>query len=291
MYTIATHSGSFHADDVFAVAAFQLLLGKENVKVIRTRDDAVIAEADYVVDVGERYDHTEKRYDHHQPGAPVHENGVPYAGFGLMWRHYGAEICDSEEIAAKLDKSLCQPIDACDNAIQVWETGKFELEPLEWDSIVKTWKALSFDAKEMDERFLEVVGFARRYLELKIAKAQKQIADREAAEAFYMASADKEILVSEKPLSRMWFIEYPEPKVLVCPRDETESSDWMAIAVPVAKTGFETRVRFPETWAGLRDAELAAVSDLPGAKFCHKDRYMCITRSRETSIRAAESAN
>jgi uncharacterized UPF0160 family protein len=52
MKTVATHSGGFHADDVFAVATFQLLLGKENIQVIRTRDEAVIAAADYVVDVG-----------------------------------------------------------------------------------------------------------------------------------------------------------------------------------------------------------------------------------------------
>ena len=36
---IATHSGSFHADDLFAVATLSLLLGKENIEVIRTRDE------------------------------------------------------------------------------------------------------------------------------------------------------------------------------------------------------------------------------------------------------------
>ena len=89
MKTVVTHSGNFHGDDVFAVAAFQLLLGVDEVQVIRTRDDATIEKGDYVVDVGGVYDHEQNRYDHHQPGAPVRENGIPYAAFGLMWKHYG----------------------------------------------------------------------------------------------------------------------------------------------------------------------------------------------------------
>lgn len=290
MKTVATHSGSFHADDVFAVAAFQLLLGKENVEVIRTRDDSVIAEADYAVDVGEQYNHDTKRYDHHQPGSPVRENGLPYAGFGLMWMHYGAEICGSEEVAEKIERSLCYPIDAGDNAIQVWETGKFDIEPFEWDTIIKNFRSLSYDSAEIDHSFLEAVDFARGYLERKIAKEQQKLQEKKEAVAFYESQTETEILVSEKPISRSWFIPYEEVKVLVCPRDESESADWMAIAVQTGEVGFETRVRFPAEWGGLRDDELAAVSGLADAKFCHKDCYMCITRSKETAIEAAKKA-
>ena len=41
---IATHDGSFHADEVFAVAALGLL--GEPVEVVRTRDRDAIARAD-----------------------------------------------------------------------------------------------------------------------------------------------------------------------------------------------------------------------------------------------------
>lgn len=34
---VVTHSGGFHADDVFGVAALSLLLGKENIEVVRTQ--------------------------------------------------------------------------------------------------------------------------------------------------------------------------------------------------------------------------------------------------------------
>lgn len=290
MYTVVTHSGSFHADDVFAIAAFWLLLGKENVEVIRTRDVEIISQGDYVVDVGEVYDHELRRYDHHQNGSPVRENGVPYAGFGLMWKHYGEKICDSLEVATVVDRKLCQPIDACDNAIQVWDEGKFGLAPLEWDTIVKGWRSLSYDNAEMTERFLQIAEVARQHLEYFIAKEHKKISDREAAEAFYHSSEDKEILISDIPISRAWFIPFAEPKVLVCPRDESADADWMAIAVQVSENGFETRVQFPQTWAGLRTEELINESGFDDAVFCHKDRYMFIAESKESAIKAAQQA-
>lgn len=290
MKTIATHSGSFHADDAFAIAAFQLLFGKENVQVVRTRDDAVIASADIAVDVGEQYDHETGRYDHHQPGAPVRDNGIPYAGFGLMWKHHGVQVAASKEVAEQIEKTLCYPIDAGDNAIQVWETGKFGIEPFEWDTIIKSFRPLTNDANETDQCFLEAVDFARGYLARAIARAQKKIVEQKAAIAFYESQPEKEILISDTPMSRSWFIPYEEVKVLVCPRDETDNADWMAIAVQASDVGFATRVRFPEAWGGQRDKALAAVSGLPDAKFCHKDLYMCIFRTKESAVAAAQLA-
>lgn len=60
--TILTHSGSFQADDIFAVAILLLALGES--KVVRTRDKDQIATADYVVDVGMIYDPAKNRFDH-----------------------------------------------------------------------------------------------------------------------------------------------------------------------------------------------------------------------------------
>ena len=47
---IATHSGSFHADDVFGVAVLAAL--SPDHRIVRTRDPQEIAPADFVVDVG-----------------------------------------------------------------------------------------------------------------------------------------------------------------------------------------------------------------------------------------------
>ena len=88
---IVTHSGSFHQDELFAVAA--LLFIFPDAEVIRTRDDAVIKSADIAVDVGGIDDPNKERFDHHQEGgAGKRANGIPYASFGLVWKKYGEII-------------------------------------------------------------------------------------------------------------------------------------------------------------------------------------------------------
>lgn len=54
--TVATHSGAFHADEIFAVATLMLALKKEEVFVVRTRDPKTYEKADFVIDVGGVYD-------------------------------------------------------------------------------------------------------------------------------------------------------------------------------------------------------------------------------------------
>ena len=90
---LATHSGSFHLDDAFAYAVLRLALGLRAAGVDhdlrRTRDQAAIAAADIVWDVGAVFDAATNRFDHHQRGAPEREDGTPFSSAGLIWRHYG----------------------------------------------------------------------------------------------------------------------------------------------------------------------------------------------------------
>ena len=133
--TIITHSGVFHADDVFAVAVLLSLpdierLGENQVEIIRTRDPHHIQKGDMVVDVGAVYDPEKNRFDHHQEaGAGARENGIPYASFGLVWKHYGAIRTGSQKVAQELDRELIQPIDALDNGVSIFESMNEDLYP------------------------------------------------------------------------------------------------------------------------------------------------------------------
>jgi uncharacterized UPF0160 family protein len=117
---VATHSGSFHADDVFAIACFQLLVAAEPdrgaLEVVRTRDPELLAAADVRVDVGQRNDPASGDFDHHQRGgAGERPNGIRYASFGLVWREFGARIAKGDaEVARRIDEVLVQGIDAND---------------------------------------------------------------------------------------------------------------------------------------------------------------------------------
>ena len=62
---VATHHGSFHADDVLAWALIRVFLDPQ-AELIRTRDEGVIQSADVVIDVGGVFDPDSSRFDHHQ---------------------------------------------------------------------------------------------------------------------------------------------------------------------------------------------------------------------------------
>ena len=59
----------------------------------------------------------------------------------------------------------------------------------------------------------------------------------------------------------------------------------MLNTVPTSKENVIARADLPEAWAGLRDAELAAVTGVPDAGFCHNGRFIASARSYE-GIRA-----
>jgi uncharacterized UPF0160 family protein len=290
MNTVVTHSGGFHSDDVFAVAAFQLLLGNENMQVIRTRDEGVIASGDYVVDVGGVYDHETRRYDHHQVNAPVRENKIPYAGFGLVWKHYGEEICGSKEVADKIEEKLCVAVDASDSAINIWEPGKFDLRPTEWDDILQSWRAEPTLDEDPDYQFMLAVDVAREYLKRRIQRGRVKIHQKKKAQEIYESTpaADRRIIISDEYVPRSEFIQYPEVQMVVFPRESDVKKGWVAVAVQKNEHDYETRVRFPESWAGQKDAALAEISGLVDAAFCHKDRYMFIAGSKDSAIVAAQ---
>ena len=93
---IGTHSGKFHADDVTAVMLLQNFLPEyQNAELVRTRDKAVLATMDIVVDVGGIYDHSTCRYDHHQiefEETYSKDYDIRLSASGLVFKHYGIEL-------------------------------------------------------------------------------------------------------------------------------------------------------------------------------------------------------
>ena len=100
-----THSGKFHADDVFSAALLLYL----NPEITITRGNQVPENYEGLV-----FDIGRGQYDHHQKDSHIRDNGVPYAAFGLLWEKLGPEIL-GEELALKFDESFVQPLDINDN--------------------------------------------------------------------------------------------------------------------------------------------------------------------------------
>ena len=291
MKKVITHNGSFHADDVFGVATLQLHFGVENVEVVRTRDEAIIATGDIVLDVGGVYDPEKQRFDHHQNGAPVRDNGIPYAAFGLVWKHYGEQVAGSKEAAETIERQLVMPIDAADNGLSLYQLSEKNISPMTVQGVVGLWKPEWGSDGEMDVAFKEACELARVILSRAIAHAQADFKAEQAAETAYEKSLDKRLIVSDIPLPSRLFIKFLDTLIIVCPdEDPRTSKNWTATAVRVGQGGFESRVQFPKAWAGLRNEELATVSGIPDAVFCHKTPFVFVAKSKEGVLAAAKKA-
>ena len=85
---VVTHSGPFHADEVFAYALLRVFLGDE-LELVRTREPAIIARADIAIDVGGEYDASRGRFDHHQQSYP---GSLSSAGMVLSWLEHAGKV-------------------------------------------------------------------------------------------------------------------------------------------------------------------------------------------------------
>jgi uncharacterized UPF0160 family protein len=290
MQTIVTHSGSFDPDDVLAVAAIRMYLGAEEVRIIRSRDLAVIATGDWALDVGGVYDVATNRFDHHQHGVPSRENGVPYSAFGLVWRSYGAEICGSAEVAGEIEDRLVLTIDAADNHIAVCAATNPAILPFEFFDVIDTFKPIWGSEETFDSEFFKAVDFAEHFLERLIAQANGRLKLKREIRTTYERVNEREVLVFNKPIARRSLAEFHDVRLVVSPVHATDVEGWMAATVPTAERGFQDRAIFPEAWAGLVDDELVTVSGITGAVFCHKERYIFVAKTKDAALEAAWAA-
>ncbi len=171
---IATHDGSLHADEVFAVAALGLL--NDRVEVVRTRDRGALAGADLRVDVGFRNDARTGDFDHHQRGFDAaRNNGVRYASFGLVWREFGARVCDDDqEVADTVDDTLVAPVDANDTGQQLTRSLIDGVRPMTVSGIIGAFNAHwdeTLTPQQERERFDAAVALAREVLSREVASA------------------------------------------------------------------------------------------------------------------------
>ncbi|RME30039.1 MYG1 family protein [Candidatus Parcubacteria bacterium] len=290
--TLVVHSGRMHADDVFAAAIVRLAARGEGktVRVDRSRNPSVWEAADIVADVGGAYDPMRHRFDHHQPeGAGNRPNGVPYAAVGLVWKHYGMHLCDGNTtLWAFIDERIVAPIDAADNGVELCEPLHPPLRPLSvhtylW-SLNPSWNA---EEGREDEAFLEAVVWAEDFLRHSL---QKGAAYLEGLTFAYheLQHAREGIAVLQQPypfedLTPL----FPEVKVVVHKRRD---GMWQVVTMPEDPTASVTPPIFPAAWGGLTGEELAAVSGVADAVFCHRGRWMCVARSQEGALTLARKA-
>ncbi|MCW2968229.1 MAG: hypothetical protein JWM71_2001, partial [Solirubrobacteraceae bacterium] len=287
---IATHDGSFHADDVFAVAALQVAHGPA--QVTRTRDRALLDAAEVRVDVGMRNDPSTGDFDHHQKGgAGERDNGIRYASFGLVWRAYGERLAGSADAAAAIDERLVQGVDANDTGQKISESLVGDIRPMTVSGIVAAlnpaWDE-DLEAAQEDALFEQAVALATGILERALAGAAAFRRARDLVREAIDRSSDPRIIELDRnmPWREAVVTTAPEALFVVYPK----SDGWGMQAVPKVLGDFANRRDLPAAWAGLSGAELAQATGVADAIFAHTAGFYASAGSREGILALAERA-
>ena len=281
---VATHPGNFHADDVFAIAVLGLAHGDADaLEVVRTRDPEAQAGADARVDVGGRHDPATGDFDHHQKGgAGERANGIRYASFGLVWRAYGDRLAGSAEAARAIDERLVQGVDANDTGQTIIESLVGDVRPMSVSGVVAAlnpaWDEELTPAEE-DARFRDAVALATQILEREIAGAAAFDRARRLVVDAIGRARDPRIIELERnmPWREAVVSTAPDALFVMYPK----SDGWGLQAVPRALGSFENRKSFPSEWTGRSGSELAEVTGVPDAIFCHSAGFYASAESRE----------
>lgn len=268
-----THSGKFHADDVFSAALLLYL----NPEIQIERGSQVPEDYDGIV-----FDIGRGTYDHHQKDSRVRENGVPYAAFGLLWEALGEEILGTD-LAVQFDESFVQPLDQNDNTGE-----KNELAAL-IGNFNPTWDATD----GTDEAFFQAVSVAGMILENKF---QRYLGNERADKRV------EEVLQKHEEGLKNGNVPKEQEKILVLPefvpcQKHLSETKIAFVIFPSNRGGYciqpqkreysmNYKCSFPEEWLGLEKEELIQATGLQSALFCHKGGFLMTTGTMEDAMKA-----
>ncbi|CAH0156397.1 hypothetical protein SRABI118_00644 [Massilia sp. Bi118] len=297
---IVTHGGKFHADDAWAVAVIKVL--HPEAELVRTRDQAIIDRGDIVIDVGGIWDPATGRFDHHQKGfSGARTSGVPYASAGLVWREYGGrcvaalavkhtghQLSDdtAQQMAYAIDADIVQYLDLSDVGAAKNAPGGYGMSAV----------VSGYNLNWMDEERLGYGEAADVYRLSQFHRAMDFLTDVMANAVKYRVGAmlaleqvrgaetleDGRLLyLKNGALPWSSVVRKEMPKVLFVISHNIGEQRYMLHTVPATVDTFEARADLPASWAGLRDADLAAVTGVADAGFCHNGRFIAAAKSYE----------
>ena len=314
--TIATHSGSFHADDVFGVGILMGVFPSHT--LVRTRKQELIDAADFAVDVGGSWDAATGRFDHHQRGFDgarpsvtvdgVTQPGVGYASAGLLWSAFGAAYVQAwanghshtlneaavAEIVRSIDHSLVQYLDIVDTGQGDVSPGIFGLSSLIAQLNTHWLEERGMDGKTkaqlQETRFREAIAITRKFLDHAISKKLAQIRAMDTVRNAPRLLDGRVLHLQEGGMPWTHVVVHEMPEVMFVIYPDSDGDQYQIKTVPVEAGSFTARLDLPKPWAGLREQELAAVTGVPDSVFCHLNLFIGGARSFEGAVRMADLA-
>jgi uncharacterized UPF0160 family protein len=298
-FTIGTHSGFYHLDDVLASVILTKVF--PGAKVLRSNELAVheAAHCSVVYDVGMVYDHSRKLYDHHQMGynetmGPSRFADIKLCAVGLIWKHYGetylaqvwppqakekSTIPNVEKIFWRVYEGFIAAIDVNDNGLSS-KLGMLRDET----SLYERTKRMNSEGRTFENAMhlvnTEFVAYINHLIMHWLPSFAivheafcKRVADADPSGKIVVIYAARVNGAEEhvRYLEQLYNVKEP---VLYTVKFDQSRNQWVSFAVAKSDTTLECRKPFPATWRGLSDAALSKVTGIEGCRFVHANGFL-----------------
>lgn len=276
--SVGIHDGTFHADEVTACALLIVFNLVDVDKIVRTRNPHLLADCEYVCDVGGIFSPKDKLFDHHQ---------VSYQGdlssAGMILEYLKAQAVINVDEFHCFNHTLVLGVDAHDNG-----RSQQQLGVCTFSHTIANFNPISYDEKEdvINKAFHEAldftVGHLRRLYERYLynqesRKTVKGVMDKHRMCLFF----DQSISWVESFFS-LGGKDHPALFVIMPAKEH-----WKLRGIPPDyERRMQVRLPLPEKWAGLLGDDLKKASGIAGAIFCHKGRFTSVWETKEDAIRA-----
>jgi uncharacterized UPF0160 family protein len=310
LINIATHDGLFHIDESMACAL--LWLAGEDARIRRTRNPALLAQANIVVDVGQIYDPVTRRFDHHQQGfaETLCEVGcsTKLSAAGLVYRHYGKKILsrfvndpvDVDRIYGRIYRLLIEYIDCMDNGIEPYEGGrrKVMISGTLHDRVRRLYPGDKASPEAISDAFKRAMhialiefcslvsrecdSFFKTYPEV-LAAVKSRFDFHPSGEVMYVP---KGVFVGD----HIYDIERTENivgSILYYVSPASTGNNYNLTSVKIEGEIFKSRKDLPKQYGGLSETKLREISGVPDAVFVHVNSFIAVAGSVEGVMKLA----
>ncbi|GFE53529.1 metal binding protein, putative [Babesia ovis] len=310
---IGTHNGCFHCDEAMAVSMLMLLSEFKDAEVIRTRDEAILATCDAVVDVGGVFDPERMRFDHHQNEFNEYfdekHTVTRLSSAGLVYKYFGKRVireiygvteeANVEEVYQQVYNRFIEALDAIDNGVAVADSPlKYENSthlPARIARLNPSWvdENVDVDARFRDAMKLTLSEFdyyVRNAIDVHLSAIRK-------FEELYRNrfNVHQSGLVIETPRGMpfshtLYQLEEKEgtpadKRLAFYITYDSATNQYRCSCIKEKDSQFASRRPFPKRLSGLRDKELEKASGIPGLTFIHRAGFTCGGLTKESILK------
>jgi uncharacterized UPF0160 family protein len=276
----AVHDGLFHADEVTACALLLLFNQIDRPLIVRTRDEAKLAQCEFVCDVGSIYDPSIRRFDHHQAS-------------------YTGELSSAGMVLLDLrDRGVIQPQDhdflrnALITGVDREDNGHLTVPPgvCTFSQVVANFTPIESGSSdtELEQAFSQALDFVLGHLQRLWQRYQYVLSCREQVRQA-MAPMNRYLAFDRAiPWLENFFAlggaTHPAQFVLM-----PAGGHWKVRGIPPSlEERMAVRQPLPQEWAGLGGDQLRRVTGIPGAIFCHKGLFISVWETRADAEQALQ---